>query len=138
MDLRPLKHLRWNPSIAIANYLKPLTIAVKISIIRFYKSHRSAFGNSILLFYNTKAMLTSLMPEFWQQDTLVEYIFWSVSEKTYLLIKGLVSKFVFCYFYILFWRNIFVLHDFKPLIPLVGKYYLGKKYNTAINWGGCN
>ena len=61
-----MKHLRWNPFIAIANYLKPLTIAVNISIIRCCMCPRFTFVNSILLFYHTKAIITSLMSEFWQ------------------------------------------------------------------------
>ena len=68
-----------------------------------------------------------------EYSTLAEYIFWLVTEKTYLMVKDLGGKFVFWYFYILvlsvtkFWRNIFVLHlhDVKPLVPLVSKYYLG-------------
>ena len=62
-----------------------------------------------------------------EYNTLAEHIFWLVAEKTYLMVKDLVSKFVFWYFYTLFWRNIFVLHvhDVEPLVLLVTKYYLG-------------
>ena len=37
-----------------------------------------------------------------EYNTLAEYILWLVTEKTYLMVKDLVSKLVFWYFYILF------------------------------------
>ena len=41
---------------------------------RYYGTARSASDKNIL-FYYTKAILTTLMSEFWQQNTLAEYIF---------------------------------------------------------------
>ena len=58
-------YLKRNPFIAIADFLKPLNIVVNISIIRGFKSPRSAFVNSIL-FYHIKTILIFQMSEFWQ------------------------------------------------------------------------
>ena len=87
-----MQHLRWNPFIAIANYMRPLTIIVNISIIKVLDQPLTKS-----LFYHTKAILTSIMPEFWQQET-----FGAIYFLTYLMVNGFVRKFVFWYFYILF------------------------------------
>ena len=82
---------------------------------RYYGTARSASDKSIL-FYYTKVILTTLMSEFWQQNTLAEYIFWLMAEKICLRVKVVPSKFVFGFFYILFAAVYFVFHDFKPLV----------------------
>ena len=43
-----------------------------------------------------------LMSEFRHKDTLAKYVFWLMTEKKHLIVKVLVSNFVFWYFYILF------------------------------------
>ena len=55
--------------------MKPGTVVINISMGRYYGTARSASDKNIL-FYYTKAILTTLMSEFWQQNTLAEYIFW--------------------------------------------------------------
>ena len=54
--------------------MKPGTVVVNISIGRYCGTPRTASDNSILFCY-TKAILTTLMSEFWQQDTLAEFSF---------------------------------------------------------------
>ena len=125
MGIRPLKHVRWNLFIAIAIYLKLLTIAANISINRCSRSPRSASDDSIL-FYHPKAILTSLMSEFWQWwDTLAVYLFWLMTEKKYLMEISMETSLHFgilnicLYLYRKCWTNIFVFHDAKLLVPLV-------------------
>ena len=83
-------------------YLLEAVIAANVSITRYCRCPRSSSDNRIL-FYYTKAILTPLMSEFWQWDILAVYVFWLImTEKKYLMVKVLVSKFVFWYFSILF------------------------------------
>ena len=108
MDLRHLQHLRQNPFIANADFLKLLNIVVNISIIRGCKSLRSVFVNSIL-FYHTKAIFIFECLNF-NRNTLRQNVFFDLLE-TYLMAKIIVSKFVFSYFYIL-------------LVPVLLKKYI--------------
>ena len=61
MGLRPLEHVRWKFFIAVTTHLKPLTIVVNISV-----DVAGVLDLPLTTIYYTKAILTFLMPAFWQ------------------------------------------------------------------------
>ena len=61
MGLRPLEHVRWKFFKAIAIQLKPLTIVANISV-----DVAGVLDPPLTTIYYIKAILTSLMSEFWQ------------------------------------------------------------------------
>ena len=97
MSLRPLQHVRWNTFIAIAIYLKLLTITANISISRCCRSPRSA---SDTVSYFTMIILKQYFSNFW---ILAVRHFGDICFLTddWKEISH-ISKFVFWSFYILF------------------------------------
>ena len=61
MGLRTLEHVRWKFFMVIAIHLKPLTIVANISV-----DVVGVLDPPLTTVYYTKAILTSLMSEFWQ------------------------------------------------------------------------
>ena len=61
MGLRTLEHVRWKCFIAIAIHLKPLTTVANISV-----DVAGVLDPPLKTVYYAKAILTSLMSEFWQ------------------------------------------------------------------------